>query len=178
MAVCRMHAVGHAVFWTSTAHRQACSPKNSTAPMRSASAVREPSGLRTLVRPAGIEEALLLGCTGQDAAMIFKNGLGAAVAGPCLARRDKYDRWALELPGTSGRLAVLHTPGSARCAGASSRQFNVVIAANSILRKGVGQGANKLLGKPERLPVVWRVAIDGWCSDHQAITPPFRGGRG
>jgi hypothetical protein len=70
MVVCCMDAVGPAVVWTSTAHRQTCSPKNSTAPMRSASAEREPSGLRTLVRPAGIEEALLLGCNGQDAAAI------------------------------------------------------------------------------------------------------------
>jgi hypothetical protein len=65
-----MNVVGHAVVWTSTAHRQMCSPKNSTAPMRSASAEREPSDLSTLVRPAGIEEALLLGCNGQDAAAI------------------------------------------------------------------------------------------------------------
>jgi hypothetical protein len=86
-----MNTAGHAVVWTSTAHRQTCSPKNSTAPMRSASAEREPSDLSTLFRPAGIEEALLLGCAGQDASAIRTgwgllsfgdlNGLGTAVAG-------------------------------------------------------------------------------------------------
>jgi hypothetical protein len=133
-----MNAVGPAVVWTSTAHRQMCSPKNSTAPMRSASAEREPSGLSTLVRPAGIEEALLLGCAGQDAAAI-RTGWGLlSRERPCLGCRDEYDRRALELSGARGLLAVLRAPVSARRARATSRRFDVVIAANSTLRKGVG----------------------------------------
>ncbi len=132
-----MHAVGHAVVWTSTAHRQTCSPKNSTAPMRSASAEREPSGLSTLVRPAGIEEALRLGCNGQDASATCTGWGLLSQERPCLGCRNEYDRRALELS-ARGLLAVLHTPVSARRARESSRRFDVVIAANSTLRKGAG----------------------------------------
>ncbi len=74
----------------------------------------------------------------------------------------KYDRRAPELSGASLGFPVLHARVSARRARSRSRQFDVVVAANSTLCKGVGHGASMRLAQPERLPVAWRAVIDGW----------------
>ena len=81
---------------------------------------------------------------------------------PSLVRGGKYDRRAPELSGTSLVFAFLHAPVSARRARSRSVQNDVVVAANSPLGKGVGHGTSMLVAQPERIPVVWRVVIDGW----------------
>jgi hypothetical protein len=60
----------------------------------------------------------------------------------------KYDRRAPELSGTSLVFPVLHARVSARRARSRSRQFDVVVAANSTLCKGVGHGASMRLAQP------------------------------
>ncbi len=148
--------------WTSTAHR------------RSTSEVREHSGISIFVIPAGncrsdrvpchsVEpEALLLGCPGKRSCGVLY-GLGGTLLSqdrPSLVRGGKYDRRAPELSGTSLVFAVLHAPVSARRARSRSRQFDVVVAANSTLGKGVSHGTSMRLHNLG--PPVWRASQGTW----------------
>ena len=159
MGVCRMQAVGHAVM-------DLDGPPSLH--VVSARAKRDKRLRYTGRQLAGVtghpvtQWSLHLGCPGKRSCGDLY-GLGGRLPSqdrPSLARCGKYDRRAPELSGTSLVFAVLHAPVSARRARSRSRQFDVVVAANSTLRRGVGSWCEHASRtQPERLPVVWRVVI-------------------
>ena len=86
-------------------------------------------------------EALLIGCPGKRSCGVLY-GLGGRLLSqdrPSMVRGGKNGRRAPELSGTSLVFAVLHAPVSARRARSRSVQFDVVVATDSVLDKGVGR---------------------------------------